>query len=99
MLENVKRKDRPHTGQINHPVCQEYGGHLIHGPPSEGNRGRVYISRKEHLNTMTEESESPDCIRCGCWQVREHIPKRPLVSGEPVPAWYIRDKQTAVWLR
>ena len=31
--------------------------------------------------------------------VREHIPKRPLVSGEPVPAWYIRDKQTAVWLR
>ena len=99
MLENVKRKDRPHTGQINHPVCQEYGGHLSTVRHLKEIGVVMYISRKEHLNTMTEESESPDCIRCGCWQVREHIPKRPLVSGEPVPAWYIRDKQTAVWLR
>ena len=60
----------------------------------------VYFE-KERLNTMTEESEgNTDRIRCGCTAgVREHIPKRPLVSGEPVQTWYIRDKQAAVWLR
>ena len=41
-----KGKDRPHTDQINHPVCQEHGGHLIHGPPSEGNRGKCVFRER-----------------------------------------------------
>ena len=60
----------------------------------------VYFE-KEHLNTMTEESEGILTVygAVAAAGVREHIPKRPLVSGKPVPAWYIRDKQAAVWLR
>ena len=41
-----KGKDGPHTNKINYPVCQEYSGHLIHGPPSKGNRGLVCILRR-----------------------------------------------------